>query len=219
MHSSWVLLTLCCEHCQLAAPCTAVAATRGCCDCRAAEPVNCCWLFCPRSLLLSCCTARVVSPAAALSPTTCWLAAAPLRCHPCSCCKAVLPLTIHMRHTQGHHVSEASSMGSYGMIDAGGVFTLQDLNPFYWVDNRPAQPAYAPYMHAMAREAARFEVRDMNWTVGVPHMGSTCEAGHTSCNAAGKVLQRKLPANRSPAPAFSGQRLHSQAASCTVCGC
>ena len=74
------LLSLQQLSCALHASCATIAATKGCCDCRDAEPVECC----PRSLLLSCCTARgspllpraaaILAPAARLhcrSPYAC----------------------------------------------------------------------------------------------------------------------------------------------------
>ena len=125
-----------------------------------------------------------MSPAAALQERCPLL----LHCHPQSAgwllprfaatlAAAALPLTIHMPHMQGHPGSVASCMGSYGMIAAGGVSTYEDFDPFYQVDNRPAQHAYAPYMHAMAREAARFQVRDMKWTACVPTWAAPVEQG------------------------------------------
>ena len=63
---------------------------------------------------------------------------------------------------------EAAHSGSPGLDEAvskkgskSSTLTFEDSDSFYQVDNRPAQPAYGPYMRAMARDAARFEVRDM----------------------------------------------------------
>ena len=94
-----------------------------------------------------------------------------------------------MRHTQGHHGSEAPFLSSAAGQSISGrsrfiwakhvntppaAITLyrpmnkvEDFDRFYHIDNRPAQPAYGAYMHAVAREAARFEVRHMWWTACV----------------------------------------------------
>ena len=158
-------------------------------------------------------TARMLnlSTAAGCSLPKRWL----LRCHSCSCREAALLLTMHMRRMQGHHVTEAPGQSSGGgtrptmraqrkdtqpaAIEKGSkssTLAFEDFNPYYKVDNRPAQHAYAPYMHAMAREAARFEVRGSGgWLISSHEQHLRGKAHQLRCSRG--VLHGRVPADRS----------------------